>query len=658
MRIALITCFNAEWHHGRVPAPYIPLNLLGLAAQLRSDGHQPMIVDQTLALVRGQVTDGAGFHREMAERILGLGVDAVGMTTMCNSYPQTLTLARMCRELDPAVKIILGGPQATVVDVDTINRFPWIDAIIRNEADHSLGAALGRWGEGRDLVGVPGATWRGHDGAVVRNANAPLLADLDALPYPAYDLYPIGEVDTTMAPVEAGRGCPYGCTFCSTNVYFNRRYRIKSPGRLAAEMCHLQREHGFTDFDLVHDMLTVDRRWMREFARVLIDGGHTLRWGCSARVDRVDDELLAEMSAAGCVGVFFGVETGSQRMQSVVLKRLKVDRVLPVMRSCVDHELAPTGSFITGFPEETLDDALASFTMALDIVRLSPRTRVQMHVLAPLVGSPMYEQHRDDLRFDGHSSDMSLFLLGAEELATVRENPTVFPNFYYVHTPGLDRSVAKAISAATYTCPTLFIALREAGADLREVLTGWPVWQRRNVSGEGAQDYYLYRFGVDVCSYVESEVLPTLRAPYLDDLTAYLKLRMALRHGLIADVTVFRQFEHDVQALAASLRGPAGSPAAAATSGFDLLFLNLAGVCSRGAAHLEIHVPRTTIPLVRPGDDLEVREPLSQIRERPDLIIRNNSQRRAFAAKHHLTERHMAALGLLRTPALAGGAST
>ena len=71
MRLALVTCFNADWQYGRVPAPYVPLNLLGLAAAARSSGHQPVVVDQALALLRGQVADGPGFHTQMAEVILG-----------------------------------------------------------------------------------------------------------------------------------------------------------------------------------------------------------------------------------------------------------------------------------------------------------------------------------------------------------------------------------------------------------------------------------------------------------------------------------------------------------------------------------------------------------------------------------------------------------
>ena len=83
--------------------------------------------------------------------------------------------------------------------------FPFLDAIVRNEADTSLCRLLGRWSDRRDLEDVPGVTWRRPDDAIARNVDAPLLQDLDALPYPAFDLYPVSEIDVALAPIEAAR---------------------------------------------------------------------------------------------------------------------------------------------------------------------------------------------------------------------------------------------------------------------------------------------------------------------------------------------------------------------------------------------------------------------------------------------------------------------
>lgn len=650
MKLVLLTCFNADWSHGRIPAPYVPLNLLGLAAVARDHGHQPVIVDQTLALRDGIAADGPGFHRQIAEIVAEEAPDVIGLTTMCNSYPQSLALARECRNANPAARIVLGGPQATVVDIDSIREFGWLDAILRNEADRSFVDVLARWGNGDDdLTGIGGVTWRGPGGRVERSPDAAALHDMDELPYPAYDLYPFDRVDVGAAPVEAGRGCPYGCSFCSTNVYFKRRYRIKSPDRLVAEMRFLHDRYGFDRFDLVHDMLTVDSRWVRQFCASLVASTCSFAWGCSARTDRVDDDLLSVMAEAGCVGMFFGVESGSQRMQPIVRKRLTIDDVVPVIRSCVEHGIAPTGSFITGFPDETVDDAMRSLDLALDILEISPITQAQMHLLAPLPGSPLYAQHRNEIEFDGHSSDISLFLLDEQEIDLVRKHPDIFPSFYHIPTPHLDREFTKAISAATYTCHMLFLALRRAGADLRSLLTGWTEWKDRSLPADRmGQNYYMSLFGLDFCLYLREEVLDELvrSAPHLIDFVGYFEVRFALQRGILGEGITFRRFDVDVRALMAAMRG--GAAEIAPGGPCDLLFVDLARSTECGYAFLEVVVPRTSDALVCPGDRLEIRDPVRQVLERPELIIRNNTQRRAFAAKHHLTDRQKRALGLLR----------
>lgn len=165
MRISLVTCFNADWFFGRIPSPYIPLNLLCLGAILRQHGHEVTIVDQTLALTLGKASDGPQFHQQVAKLILRDEPDLIGFTTMCNSYPQTLTLARHCREHNPEPKIVLGGPQATAVDEATLRVFPWVDAIVRGEADHTFPALVNHWATGQPLnESLLGITYRAPGG--------------------------------------------------------------------------------------------------------------------------------------------------------------------------------------------------------------------------------------------------------------------------------------------------------------------------------------------------------------------------------------------------------------------------------------------------------------------------------------------------------------
>jgi radical SAM superfamily enzyme YgiQ (UPF0313 family) len=647
VKVTLVTCFNADWHFGRLPRPYVPLNLLCLAASLRERGHAVEIMDQTLALTEGRAEDGPKFHSQVAELIKGSGPDVIGFTTMCNSYPQTLTLARHCKELLPTVKIVLGGPQATAVDRATLRHFPWVDVIVRGEADITFPDLIDHWSKGRDTESnIAGLSWRDEKGDCHYTDSVPLL-DLDHLPYPAYDLYPASQMKSSLVPVEAGRGCPFACTFCSTNLFFSRRYRIKAPARLVAELKYLHDTYGYKDFDLVHDMLTVDQRWVRDFSRLLIAGNYDLTWGCSARVDCVTDDLLEEMAEAGCVGIFFGIETGSQRLQPLIKKKLHTTQVLPTLQHCAELNMKPTASFITGFPDETTEDAIATLDMALDVLQLSPDTKAQLHLLAPLVGSPLYRQHKDSLKFDGHSSDISIFLLTDDEIENVKHFPEVFPSFYFIPTPHLDRNFTKAVSASLYTCAALMIALRRSGVDLTQLLKGWVDWQAANIDGDMIeQDYYLYRFRGDFIRYLRQQIVPSIidGAPQVASLVEYYGVLYGIERGEIEEPLVFRRFEFDIDNLNHLVRTNDRSWGPIERDPWGMLFVNLGCKPNSGFMYLEVPVPSRSI---EPGDVLEIRDMRSQLLTQPKLMIHNKTRSRLLLIDHHMTPETLGKLGLV-----------
>src|SRR5262249_39806465 len=157
--------------------------------------------------------------------------DIFGLSTICSSYPLTLRLAELIRRTNPDAKIILGGPQASVVDVATMHSWPSIDVIVRGEADDTFPALLRILDSDEPgFDSVPGITFRRHD-QVIRNANASVVESLDRLPVPAFDL-DLKIRERGGIHLEIGRGCPFACSFCSTNDFFRRNFRLKSPERM------------------------------------------------------------------------------------------------------------------------------------------------------------------------------------------------------------------------------------------------------------------------------------------------------------------------------------------------------------------------------------------------------------------------------------------
>jgi radical SAM superfamily enzyme YgiQ (UPF0313 family) len=419
------------------------LGILSLAAILEARGDSPRVVNLNRSYVdyseAAATSDRQPFAEVAAHSIAATDADLYGFSSICSSYPLTIRIARALKALRPKSTILLGGPQASVVDVQTLAAFPFVDLVLRGEAEQTLPLVLDQLAGERRLDRLPGLSYR--VGAIPkRNANAPVIQDLDALPSPAYHL--TGDLQgAERAALELGRGCPFACTFCSTNDFFRRNFRLRSPERLLRDMRKIAETYFIRDFELVHDMFTVDRRRVARFCEAMIASGEDFTWSCSARTDCIDEELLELMARGGCRGIFFGVETGSERMQKIIDKHLDPKRAEEIIDATERLGIRSTVSLITGFPDETWDDLSETMRIFMHSARC-PKSHPQLNLLAPLAGTPIYSKHKDKLVLEELCSSMSQQARRRDDadLQLIRMYAEIFPNFYVVPTPHLDRS--------------------------------------------------------------------------------------------------------------------------------------------------------------------------------------------------------------------------
>jgi radical SAM superfamily enzyme YgiQ (UPF0313 family) len=475
------------------------LGLLSLAAVARAAGHEPSIFWPMVALRRGELSCDGGLYAACAERVLATNPDVVGLTTMACSMLFTARVAQELKARRPDLPVVVGGPHASILHRQLLARYRQIDVVVRHEAEETFPLVLERF-ESRRFEDVPGVTWR-HRGLVRSTAGAPTIADLDALPFPDYHLFPLEEITSGGLSVEAGRGCPFACTFCSTNTFFGRKFRVKSADKLVADLDRLHARYGYASFRLQHDLFTVDRRKIFEFCEAV--KGRNYTWTCSARVDCVDDELLEAMAGAGCNGMFFGIETGSARMQRVTKKKLTLDLVEPTLRTTGRLGIRSTTAFIIGFPEEEqqdLDDTLECMR------RCAKHDHVNafMSVLAPEPGTALQEASGGELLYDGElgTFNATLFVEGDEEV--VRNDPEMFTPYFYYRSK-IPRPRVLLVSRAYSVLlrlehRTLHYALRFFGGSLARFMAELENWAaarepRPAITPAAVIEFFAQRFG-------------------------------------------------------------------------------------------------------------------------------------------------------------------
>lgn len=537
-----------------------PLGILSLAGVLESLQMDPEVLAtnryyyEYLASPR-RTLRGADFCEFMAQEIAASPAELFGFSSISSSYPLTIRMAAELRRLRPRSTIIFGGPQASVVDEETLSAFPWVDIVVRGEAEETLPRLISSIAGGEPLEQVPGLAFR-SGGTIVRTPNAPPIQDLDALPMPAYHLY-FPPFPSDYIPLELGRGCPFACTFCSTNDFFRRRFRLKSPGRMLEQMTTLHLKYGVKRFELVHDMFTVDRKRVVEFCQVLYASKRGFTWSCSARTDCIDEELIDIMAQAGCDGIFFGIETGSARLQKLIDKDLNLNESARVVDHAHQRGIGTTVSLIIGFPEESKDDLRDTADFLLNALRYDD-VETHLQLLAPLGKTPIQLQYKEQLFLEHQSCELSR--LGWEqnplEQDLVRSYPNIFSNFYFLPTH-LERRYLEEFNAFYLTARSQFrwllISLHEREGNIVSLFDDWREWQLRKGTMNPKQTAFRYY----------------LSAVFIRDFFDFVASRYLGRHPQDAAVLTMLAFElkwreaaHRIQNVVLTRNGKASEPSA------------------------------------------------------------------------------------------------
>ena len=307
---------------------------------------------------------------EVVSMVHNSNPDIVGISIpFQKGIPVGMDLAVTLKEILPNVFIVFGGLPISVVGRKVLQACGSIDAAVAGEGEIPFQDLLRSFGDDKALSKVPGLIWR-NNGQIVENPTAPLIKDLDSLPFPARDhLSAAIRKGMRVASISSSRGCYNHCSFCSISTFYGLskgpKWRARSAESVVEELAYVNREFGVTDFDFVDDNFMGPGRFGRQralaIAEAILKKNLRITFTIACRATDVDVEVLRLLKRAGLRRVFLGVESGNQAVLDRFKKNVIVEQNRRAVEVIKELGLLLEVGFIAFEPDSSLEEVTDSY---------------------------------------------------------------------------------------------------------------------------------------------------------------------------------------------------------------------------------------------------------------------------------------------------------
>jgi radical SAM superfamily enzyme YgiQ (UPF0313 family) len=364
-----------------------PLGLGYIGAVLENNGFDVSIIDPNpLELPLKEVI------RQVADE----EPELIGIDCGTAYRYEAFELAAQLKTKMPNVTLVMGGPHVSFTAEETLARIPEIDVIVRGEGEVTMLELAKRIAEGKDYK-IKGITFR-ENGKILYTPNRPFSPDLDAIPFPAFHHFPLEKYEPEGSRREikklrhcsmiTSRGCPIGCVFCASSVFWGKRFRARSPENVLGEINYLVSEYGIEHIHFFDDTFAMNPLRAKKICQGIIDQDIEIKFRIMGRADTMDEELTELLKNAGCYQIDFGVETGSPRVMKNIHKRLDLRMVEKAFKRCREAGIDVLAFLMVGLPGEREVDIQET----IEFIRRAEIDWITAAVTTILPGSELYHR--------------------------------------------------------------------------------------------------------------------------------------------------------------------------------------------------------------------------------------------------------------------------
>lgn len=404
---------------------FVPLGPLYLISSLEENGYSVDFRDYQLNNFKDPL------NPENILTFLEPSSEIIAISCIFNMLPGVLIASEELKKMHPDKKIILGGPGPSGVAEQILRHFLSIDVVVRGEGEKTIVELLNSFG--KSLENVRGICYR--EGNRVRvNPPQERIKDLDALSYPAYHRIKLEDYDNV--GIITSRGCPYKCSFCEVSPLWGHTNYQHSIRRVVEEIALLYYDYGVKRIRFSDDTFVLSKKRVLELCSELRRERIDISWACLGRINLMDEELMEKMRDAGCKGIQYGVESGSDNILKKINKGFNTENAMDVIRRSKEYFEHVISTFIWGFPFESMDDFYKTIFFMSSLAEAG--SEIKFFMLSPSPLSQIYMDYKKDLKFsESLCSELvwkgyGNFIDNERILNLIKAYPEIFPDFYYI----------------------------------------------------------------------------------------------------------------------------------------------------------------------------------------------------------------------------------
>lgn len=367
-----------------------PLGVSYIAASLQKAGHNVHLIDCTFL-----------DKKEALRQALVVKAEVVGIYCMVTMMDECFWFAEQLRAQSRL--LVTGGPLPTCDPEPFLEHF---DVVVRGEGEQTMLELLRAHEDASGLDAVAGIVYR-KDSKLTFTPERVFTKELDKIPFPSRELLPNEsyirygkkKYGYSITTVMSTRGCPFRCEFCS-NVVFGGSYRERSPENVIDEI-EAALAFGYDRISFADDVFTMKKDRVVRVCREIKRRGLHFNWECLGRVDALDYPTALEMKEAGCTRIFFGIESGNEKILELMNKKITTEEARRAVIAAHQAGLQVGAFFILCYPGDTDDTVLETlhFTTSL------PLDYIGVSMPYPLPGTDLYKRTKDRITRDWHLDD-------------------------------------------------------------------------------------------------------------------------------------------------------------------------------------------------------------------------------------------------------------